>query len=176
MDAKTILESRSYLYLIKVKGQEIYKIGISRDPVSRLFNLQTSCPYKLHFVCCLQVDDAERLEAQLHNCHQSRRLLGEWFEFSDKDVHGVIRLIRLAHSDCLDNVSSTIRKIEVQGRLDEKKNGRFCPKCGGRLESGGIVKSGRHQGLRKLSCRNREHAKQMGAKTYYVEASKWTHQ
>ena len=47
---------------------------------------------------------------------------------------------------------------------DERK----CPVCGAVMLSAGIAKSGKHQGKRKLACRNPKHHPQMGPKSKYV--------
>ena len=164
MISDVILGSKNYLYLIKVKGQEVYKIGISKSPVGRLSSLQTGCPYRLYLVYCLRVDDAERLEAELHEHFQAKRLFGEWFELSDEDVHKVICLMRLAHTNCLDNIFWAEK--EKEDREGSDKN--VCPGCGGVLRDKGLATRKTHQGQRKFVCTNKIHVKSLGPKTFYL--------
>lgn len=72
---------------VYVIGQEEgpCKIGISKDPARRAADLQTGCPFRLdvlHHVECRDYSEALWLENTLHEVHQDRRLIGEWFDMS----------------------------------------------------------------------------------------------
>ena len=71
------------IYLFRAGNR--YKIGISKDPQRRLYDLSAS-PLPIEFVWSLQVGNASMLEGQLHKIFQEKRAHGEWFELSREDV------------------------------------------------------------------------------------------
>lgn len=121
MSRRIFLEDRKSVYLFSVKGLKMYKIGISNNPLERLKGLQTSCFYQLMPVFCARVQNAEKLEAVLHDRFRSKNTVGEWFELEDEEVKDAIRLMRLSNADLLDI-------LESLPRVDTE-----CPECGGTL-------------------------------------------
>ena len=77
-----------FLYIIKQINEEdgfcsSYKIGISKNPESRLKSLQTSNPYELELVFVWQTfksHEANFLERECHNQFDTYRKRGEWFD------------------------------------------------------------------------------------------------
>ena len=68
------------------------------------------------------------------------------------------------------NASTAAVPLETVGTPQQTPTVRKCRKCGGKLESQGIVKSGKHKGERKYVCRGAKHTRAMGAKTHYFDA------
>lgn len=69
------------VYFIGCKNR--IKIGVSRNPKSRLKSLQTANPYKLRLlyeVECKSRDHAYGVEYQLHGRYFSKKARGEWFD------------------------------------------------------------------------------------------------
>lgn len=75
-----------YVYLISDKNSYSYKIGISKNPKTRLKQLQTGSDREL--VICKQVlcENADQVEASLHHIYSMNNIKGEWFELSDSDI------------------------------------------------------------------------------------------
>ena len=72
----------SYVYFI-TDGHGHIKIGKADDVVSRLNELQTGNPFKLHTLLSIIVNskrEAFNLELSLHKKFKEYRLEGEWFE------------------------------------------------------------------------------------------------
>lgn len=68
-----------YIYLIQAADFGPVKIGYtSVDVAERLRALQVGSPLKLHVRAVIEGD--QRLEKQLHQKYEERRLHGEWFE------------------------------------------------------------------------------------------------
>ncbi len=80
-----------FLYIIKQIDEEYddfstCKIGISKDPNSRLKSLQTSNPNELELVCVWQTiskSEATFLERECHNQFSMYKKKGEWFDMPD---------------------------------------------------------------------------------------------
>jgi hypothetical protein len=62
-------------------------------------------------------------------------------------------------------------KTSAQSKVDPPTptSAQKCRKCGGKLFSQGIAKSGAHKGQRKYQCRSQKHTKEMGTKTFYYD-------
>lgn len=69
------------LYIIQSDVTGDFKIGRSKQPNKRLFQLQTGSPYKLKIILVLK--GMGHLEKQLHRQikSNSRKCKGEWFDF-----------------------------------------------------------------------------------------------
>lgn len=84
-----------YVYLARVEGTEIYKIGFTKkEPHLRLEALQTGNPFKIVLVDFYMSHRATKIESILHRRYQTdkyileddNKLLGEWFRLKLKDV------------------------------------------------------------------------------------------
>jgi hypothetical protein len=70
---------RGYIYVLQAVGTDKYKIGFTtRNPDSRLKELQTGCPFPLQLNHVWKGSLQEELE--LHKALQPFRLEGEWFD------------------------------------------------------------------------------------------------
>ena len=67
------------VYIIKMEGSDLYKVGIAKDIKKRLSVLQTSNPEKLKLIISYKCDNAHDIEQLLHICFSEYRLQGEWF-------------------------------------------------------------------------------------------------
>lgn len=78
-----------FLYIIRSGDTNKYKIGISKDPKQRLEALQTGNGETLEIVHTFPTRYDYKLEAGLHNSYKSKKTIGEWFEFSEKELSEV---------------------------------------------------------------------------------------
>ncbi|SHL74385.1 GIY-YIG nuclease family protein [Streptomyces yunnanensis] len=74
----------SVVYVIGERPQGVVKIGTTSSLRSRLGDIQTSSPHDLRVLWSFGGD--WRLESHLHNRFDSRKIRGEWFDFSDADA------------------------------------------------------------------------------------------
>lgn len=95
------------VYLIEAINLHIYKIGITRNIVSRFANLQGSSPVKLTLVTSWNVPD--EFEGYLHGRFDNCRLHGEWFNLSKADVE----LLKSCST-----IEDLIKKLELVERLE----------------------------------------------------------
>lgn len=77
---------KGVVYLLKIKGKEQYKIGVSTKFKKRYDKLSTLMPFKLETVNLIKSDDIYSLEEGLHNKFEDKRINGEWFELSSEDI------------------------------------------------------------------------------------------
>jgi hypothetical protein len=77
-------DDTEYVYFIRAGRTNIYKIGKSNDPKTRLASLQTANPYKLKLLHTFKADNASAAEEELHHLLQTKRMEGEWFRITPK--------------------------------------------------------------------------------------------
>ena len=81
-----------YLYLVRCKGFDFYKIGISKISIEhRLSSLQTGCPFDLEVLHVGYAIGYKSIEVLLHNKYRQYSERGEWFKLNDKLVSEVIK-------------------------------------------------------------------------------------
>ena len=85
-----------YIYLGKyydALGRELYlsdkKIGLSKDPVSREYQLnRTKSPIGYTIISLFKVDNMNKVERMLHSILDGRRVFGEWFKDDEDTLTG----------------------------------------------------------------------------------------
>ena len=74
-----------YVYLIKSKETQQYKIGISANPHKRILQLETGNPEQLQIIHTYKTTNYNSVEKALHNRFSYLRVNREWFKF-DNDI------------------------------------------------------------------------------------------
>ena len=64
--------------------KEFVKFGISNDPFSRIRELQTGNPYKIHLLLSVDYEYCQETERTIHKYFDSKRGIGEWFKIDDE--------------------------------------------------------------------------------------------
>jgi hypothetical protein len=85
-----------YVYLgqyFDMLGRELTlsdkKIGLSKDPVSREYQLnRTKSPIGYTIISLFKVDDMNKVEKMLHSILDGRRVFGEWFKDDEDTLTG----------------------------------------------------------------------------------------
>lgn len=86
--------SSGELYIVKHKGfRGYYKIGITNNIKGRIKAFETTSPLGIKKIYSNEVDSTRALETIIHNKYDKQRRNGEWFEFDDKELDGVIEYI-----------------------------------------------------------------------------------
>lgn len=81
----------SSIYLMGCKG--VYKIGISNNPDKRYHTFLTGNP-DIKLICYSKpVSFAYMLEAKLHRIFKNKKIKGEWFKLTKKDVINITHLL-----------------------------------------------------------------------------------
>jgi len=90
-----ILVSRisTHVYLINQEDSNMYKIGITNSVNKRLSSIQTANPNPLSLMYSGKVNNAKKLEKELHTHFRRQKINREWFRLDPPDVKYVIRRI-----------------------------------------------------------------------------------
>lgn len=97
-----------YSYLIECEKTGIYKIGHSKDPISRYKQIKTANPYaKL-----IGVSDIK--EKILHEKYKVFRFSGEWFRFDDDAKKEVLKLFREITEDFKVSDDYILNKLIIE--------------------------------------------------------------
>lgn len=83
----SIKDSAAFIYVIGYGN--MMKVGISRNPLNRLSQLQTAVPEDLaiYFLCAMPSRKmVERVEASIHKKLAHRHARGEWFRIDAADA------------------------------------------------------------------------------------------
>lgn len=87
-EPKTVVKKRvtktGHIYLLS--GGGYYKIGKSKNVVTRTSQIMEKLPFKAEVVCTIQSDDMNATESDLHKRFADKRANGEWFELDNDDV------------------------------------------------------------------------------------------
>lgn len=76
-----------FVYVIGNLTHNICKIGYSKNPLSRIKEIQTGCPYKLQLF--LVVGGNRTTESQLQKKYKRYKSNGEWFHYREELKHAV---------------------------------------------------------------------------------------
>lgn len=85
------------VYLISCDDLGFVKIGVAKDPKSRMASLQTGCPKKLRLCrlsAPLPLDRARKLEREMHFAFAPRKACGEWFKMKPEDAAKTFNAVR----------------------------------------------------------------------------------
>lgn len=70
------------------------KVGISKNPESRLRDLQPGCPFRiavLFEIECRDYKHAYAVEQWFHYCHPDLQLCGEWFQITADKAQSYVK-------------------------------------------------------------------------------------
>lgn len=75
-----------FVYMFRVVGECIYKVGFSHSPDIRLANLESVEKCNLTTIFTRQTKWAQQIERLIHRSLTSQRLRGEWYTLSEIEV------------------------------------------------------------------------------------------
>lgn len=73
------------LYVINVKGTNIYKIGVSQNSKRRIFDIRASNPFPIDVVVLKKMIFPLQLERKIHNSLNKCHIKNEWFKIDKID-------------------------------------------------------------------------------------------
>jgi hypothetical protein len=79
-------KNSGYIYCL-TDGYENYKIGKTKDLELRLKQYRTSMPYGPVMIKILKYKNMDQQEKLLHSKFKDKRISGEWFKLSKKDLN-----------------------------------------------------------------------------------------
>ena len=81
-----------WVYLIKCCETGHYKIGISKDPDSRITAFSTTMPLTIEKIHVFKAEDYRSAEVALHERYENQRYRGEWFTLTKEDVKDITKI------------------------------------------------------------------------------------
>lgn len=75
-----------FIYLINISDTDLYKIGVSKNPQTRLKFLQTANSKQLNLICEFNTKFDYKLEKFVHNYFKTQKELGEWFLLKEENI------------------------------------------------------------------------------------------
>lgn len=84
-------EPAGYVYLLRHGSAKEFKIGRTINPIRREGEISIQLPQRLEPIHVIETDDPAGIEAYWHRRFADKRLKGEWFALSAKDVRAFRR-------------------------------------------------------------------------------------
>jgi len=84
-------KSSGHVYILKAKTN-LFKIGMSKSPESRIKFLGVKLPFPVKAAHCFLCDDAPVAEQKLHDHFSRKRLEGEWFRLCKEDISEIMAI------------------------------------------------------------------------------------
>lgn len=82
------MQTNDYVYFILNKDKQLVKIGHTKNPTKRLWQLQSETKDRLEFAA---IFSSVLLERSLHDYFAEERVEGEWFTFSSRLLETIKR-------------------------------------------------------------------------------------
>src|SRR5689334_3140371 len=74
------------VYLMHISDTSYYKVGISQDVRARHRAIQSSMPFNVVLVRSAELEEAERIEREIHAALNAYHVRGEWFACPHEDI------------------------------------------------------------------------------------------
>lgn len=85
------MSKSQYVYLLS--SGDMHKIGISTEPDKRRRSIEFAVGRPVVLITASAIEDARKVEADLHEKYASKRGIGEWFSLSADDVQDVCQYL-----------------------------------------------------------------------------------
>ena len=98
------------------------KIGLSKDPVSREYQLnRTKSPIGYSIIAVYKVDDMNKVEKMLHSILDSRRLVGEWFRDDEDTLTGEFINFMVSYGGVVSSISEIKESKETLESIPDRR-------------------------------------------------------
>ena len=68
-----------YIYIIKLLGHDLYKIGVSVNPKRRRLEIDSALPFPIKAIGQFYFDHVYNMEENIHDSLEANRFRKEWF-------------------------------------------------------------------------------------------------
>ena len=125
MDKDSTIAGFNYVYLISGTHNGItrYKIGKANNVDDRVKMFNIKVPFDIDLIRTFKVKDALSFESKLHKEYHHKRLSGEWFDLSEKDIMEISTIgMKKESEDIMLLTKENIIKIENEKRKNLYSN------------------------------------------------------
>lgn len=110
----------SHVYVANEVGTNLYKIGVTSNPSSRLSMLRTGSPHDIQMYACDMFEHPEYVEKTLHDKWRNNRIIREWFNLTVEELREVYKdMEKLGATHC--HCSKPCRGQAPKGRCYREK-------------------------------------------------------
>ena len=75
-----------YIYIIKLKGFDLYKIGVSNNPKRRIYDIDSSSPFGVDLIGTYFFVNVYNMEECIHDSFKKNKFRKEWFKIHHEDI------------------------------------------------------------------------------------------
>jgi len=95
------VELNKFVYIIKLRGFDIYKIGIAKNVENRMSGIQTGTPFLIELIHKVFVGSAGKIESSLHSKYKKYQTeaQNEWFKLSHHQIEDIINYLDVESED-----------------------------------------------------------------------------
>ena len=119
-----------FIYVICQDGKNCQtgpvKVGITKDPYSRIKSLQTGNHHRLSYALKLTVPNKEMaafIESAFHSIQQENRMIGEWFDIGVSEATQIVAFyLEVALTMAINDRNLLASALERSGVSDFKKS------------------------------------------------------
>lgn len=84
-----------FIYVIRLVGTDLYKVGLSKNPTNRIKTFSVEFPIETRCIALLESDNMNCAEYYAHALLMKHHVKGEWFRMSKTDLLRLIDLLSL---------------------------------------------------------------------------------
>lgn len=113
-----VITRQRWVYVFGNKFNKTCKIGIAERVYERKQQLQATCGHELKLILAIELspgmdESAKLIEEQMHEYFKAKRIMGEWFNLSPKDLFMIRDLFfRIGGEEVIDYIRITLRNDE----------------------------------------------------------------
>ncbi len=78
--------NKQVLYVIRMRGHSLYKIGITNNFITRFETFRTAIPFGIYVMYIIPLKNARYHERTLHNILKEHRFNREWFSLNNRSI------------------------------------------------------------------------------------------
>lgn len=86
-------ENNFYLYVIRCARTRYFKIGVAKNYIKRIEDLQRANPLRLDIAYTFLLPGESNIERILHKKFSEQNIRGEWFDLTDEDISELLRIV-----------------------------------------------------------------------------------
>lgn len=75
-----------FIYVLKLKGFDLYKIGVSANPKRRIYDIDSHSPFGTEIILLLFFKNVYEMEECIHDSFKLNHKRKEWFEIHPEDI------------------------------------------------------------------------------------------